>query len=136
MYTARPIRIEDQKPQRAKDLRHPESPANCRAVGDILALVGDKWSVMIIIRLDDGARRFSEIRRSISGISQRSLTLTLRGLEREGLLTRTVFPTNPPQVEYELTGLGHSLGRVVRSLGAWARKHQAEMQAARNQFVG
>ena len=91
---------------------------------------------MIIVRLGDGAMRFSEIKRSIGGISQRSLTLTLRGLEREGLLTRTVFSTTPPQVEYELTALGRSLGEVVQPLGAWAREHRDEMQDARTKFTG
>lgn len=136
MYTNAPLTTESRKPKRAKDLRHVESPADCRAVGDVLALVGDKWSVMIIVRLGDEPMRFSEIKRSIGGISQRSLTLTLRGLEREGLLTRTVFSTIPPKVEYELTALGRSLWKVVQLLGAWAREHRDEMQAARGQFTG
>jgi DNA-binding HxlR family transcriptional regulator len=134
MYTDALVTTKKQKPKRAKDLRHLESPTDCRAVGDVLALIGDKWSVMIIVGLGDGPMRFSEIKRSIGGISQRSLTLTLRGLEREGLLTRTVFPTTPPQVEYELTALGRSLGKVVQPLGAWAREHRDETQAARSRF--
>ena len=76
---------------------------DCRAVNSILARVGDKWSILIIVLLGDGPKRFNEIRRTVSGISQRMLTLTLRGLVRDGLVTRTVVPTTPPRVDYELT---------------------------------
>ncbi len=123
------------KPKRAKDhLLHSASPENCRAVGAVLALIGDKWSVMIIVELGDGPMRFSEIKRTIGSISQRMLTLTLRGLEREGLVTRTVFPTTPPQVEYKLTVLGQSLWQVVQPLGTWAWDHMAETARAREAF--
>ena len=108
--------------------------ADCRAVSTVLARVGDKWSVLIVSLLGDGPRRFSEIKRMVGGISQRMLTLTLRGLERDGLVTRTVFPTVPPRVDYELTELGHSLWRPVEALGAWARAHQGEIEAARRRF--
>ncbi len=126
--------IDQSKLKRAQGLQHPESPAECRAVGSVLALVGDKWSVMIIVKLGDGPMRFSEIKRSISGISQRSLTLTLRGLEREGLAIRTVLPTTPPRVDYALTTLGRSLLKVVQPLAVWAREHREEMHNARNEF--
>ncbi len=107
---------------------------DCRAVSEILARVGDKWSVLIVMLLGAGPKRFNEIKREIGGISQRMLTLTLRGLERDGLLTRTVFPTVPPRVDYELTDLGRSLWRPVEALGIWARANQAEIQAARTRF--
>ena len=86
--------------------------------------------------LFDGPKRFNEIRRSIGDISQRMLTLTLRALERDGLVTRTVFPTVPPRVDYELTDLGRGLSQPVIALGMWAREHQAEIEAARARFDG
>lgn len=107
---------------------------SCRPVTDILSRVGDKWSVMIVMLLGPGPRRFNEIRRAINGISQRMLTLTLRGLERDGLVTRTVFPTIPPRVDYELTGLGQSLRRPIDALGEWAFANRDEIDAARARF--
>jgi DNA-binding HxlR family transcriptional regulator len=109
-------------------------PADCRAVSDVLARVGDKWSVLIVTRLGNGPRRFNELRRAIGGISQRMLTLTLRGLERDGLITRTAFPTIPPRVDYALTALGRDLLRPVSALGAWAIRNQARIARARAQF--
>jgi DNA-binding HxlR family transcriptional regulator len=106
---------------------------DCRAVSSVLARVGDKWSVLIIVLLSNGSKRFTEIKRTIGGISQRMLTLTLRGLERDGLVKRTQFPTIPPRVVYELTPLGRSLGKAVKPLGEWAQghiKHIARAQAA------
>ena len=111
-------------------------PTDCRAIGDILARVGDKWSVLVVSRLGEGPVRFNELRRSIGGISQRMLTLTLRGLERDGLITRTVFPTIPPRVDYELTALGRDLLVPVSALGAWAIRNQAKIARAREQFDG
>ena len=108
--------------------------SDCRAVSSVLARVGDKWTVLIVALLGDGPKRFNEIKRMVGGISQRMLTLTLRGLERDGLVTRTVFPTVPPRVDYELTALGRSLWRPVEALGAWARANQAEIAAARRRF--
>jgi DNA-binding HxlR family transcriptional regulator len=99
-----------------------------------LARVGDKWSVFVIMLLGDGPRRFNEIKRMVGGISQRMLTLTLRGLERDGLVTRTVFPTIPPRVDYELTDLGRGLWQPVEALGKWARDHQTEIEDARARF--
>ena len=107
---------------------------DCRAVSSVLARVGDKWSVLIIVLLGDGTKRFNEIKRMVGGISQRMLTLTLRGLERDGLVKRTIFPTIPPRVEYELTGLGRSLWAAVEPLGSWAQAHVADIQKARDRF--
>ena len=114
--------------------RHKGLPSDCRAVSDVLARVGDKWSVLVVTRLGGGSLRFNELRRSIGGISQRMLTLTLRGLERDGLITRTVFPTVPPQVEYALTALGRDLLQPVSALGDWALRNQAKIARARDQF--
>jgi DNA-binding HxlR family transcriptional regulator len=106
----------------------------CRAVNSVLARVGDKWSVLIIMLLGDGTKRFNEIKRLVGGISQRMLTLTLRGLERDGLITRTMFPTIPPRVDYELTDLGRSLWAAVEPLGLWARDHVPDIHKAREKF--
>src|ERR1017187_4733662 len=111
--------------------RYTHLPADCRAISDVLARAGDKWSVLVVSRLGSGSMRFNELRRSIGGISQRMLTLTLRGLERDGLVTRTVFPTVPPRVDYELTDLGRGLWQPVEALGKWARDHQTEIEDAR-----
>jgi DNA-binding HxlR family transcriptional regulator len=107
---------------------------DCRGVASVLARVGDKWSVFVIMMLGDGPKRFNELKRMVGGISQRMLTLTLRGLERDGLVTRTVFPTIPPRVDYELTDLGHGLSQPVKSLGEWAMSHQDQIEAARARF--
>jgi DNA-binding HxlR family transcriptional regulator len=107
---------------------------DCRAVSSVLARVGDKWSVLIIVLLGDGPKRFNEIKRMVGGISQRMLTLTLRGLERDGLVKRTQFPTIPPRVDYELTQLGRSLWDAVEPLGEWARGHVTHITKARALF--
>ena len=112
---------------------HPDH-ADCRGVASILSMVGDKWSVFVIMMLHDGPKRFNELKRMIGGISQRMLTLTLRGLERDGLVTRTVFPTIPPRVDYELTDLGRGLAMPVMALGEWAKTHQGEIEGARTRF--
>jgi len=109
---------------------------DCRAVSEVLARVGDKWTVLVVSALGDGPKRFNELRRALGSISQRMLTLTLRGLERDGLVTRTVFPTIPPRVDYELTKLGRSLLDPVSTLGLWARRNRAAIQAARARFDG
>jgi DNA-binding HxlR family transcriptional regulator len=90
--------------------------------------------MLIVMILSDGSKRFSELKRSIDGISQRMLTLTLRGLERDGLVSRTVTPTIPPRVDYELTELGCSLREPVRALGDWAIEHIACIRAAQERF--
>jgi len=109
-------------------------PGDCRAVSEVLDRVGDKWSVLVVVMLGNGPKRFNELRRSIATISQRMLTLTLRGLERDGLVTRTVFPTIPPRVDYELTDLGRSLLKPVDALDRWAREHHATIVRARERF--
>lgn len=106
----------------------------CRALTSILALVGDKWTVLIVVLLGDGPKRFNEIRRLVGAISQRMLTFTLRGLERDGLVTRTVFPTTPQRVDYALTKLGSTLWEAVEPLGSWARAHVSEILTSREQF--
>jgi DNA-binding HxlR family transcriptional regulator len=115
---------------------HIHVPTDCHTVTEILSRVGDKWSVQVVVQLGEGSKRFNELRRIVSGISQRMLTLTLRGLERDGLVTRTVYPTIPPRVEYKLTGLGCSLLKTVRSLGAWAIENRDEILEARRRFDG
>lgn len=106
----------------------------CLAVRDVLDRVGDKWSVLLIGALIDGPRRFNALRREVQGISQRMLTLTLRGLERDGLVLRTVHPTTPPAVEYALSELGRTLQEPMTALAAWAQAHREEIQAARERF--
>ena len=113
---------------------HDRNSTDCRAVSRVLARVGDKWSVLIIVLLGDGPKRFNEIKRMVGGISQRMLTLTLRGLERDGLVTRTIFPTIPPRVDYELTRLGRSLWKAVEPLGAWAQGHLRDIRTAQEKF--
>ena len=106
----------------------------CKAVAPVLQRIGDKWSILVVMTLAGGTHRFNEMKREIEGISQRMLTLTLRGLERDGLVTRTVYPTVPPRVDYELTALGHSLRGPVTALGQWAQDNRVEMQASQRRF--
>ncbi len=105
-------------------------PRDCRKVSPVLARIGDKWSVLVIMILCSKSRRFNELKRDIDGISQRMLTLTLRNLERDGLVVRTVTPSLPPRVDYELTDLGRSLSSPVRALGQWAFTHHEVIEAA------
>lgn len=109
-------------------------PGDCRPVGEILARVGDKWTVLVVTRLGAGSLRFSELRRQLFGISQKMLTTTLRGLERDGFVTRTVTPTIPPRVDYELTDLGRDLLVPVAELGQWAIRNRERVESARKQF--
>ena len=103
-------------------------------MSDILQRVGDKWTVLVVGKLGDGPMRFNELRTAVGGISQKMLTTTLRGLERDGFVTRTVFPTIPPRVDYELTDLGYELLEPVNALGEWARKNTGRVNAARARF--
>ena len=105
--------------------------AICGAMGDILNRIGDKWSVMVVGHLTKKTMRFNELRHSIGGISQRMLTLTLRNLERDGLVTRTVFPEIPPRVEYQLTELGRTLTDPLDTLWNWAAHHMGAVTEAR-----
>ena len=111
-----------------------EAPGACQAVTSILSRVGDKWTVLVVMMLAGGPRRFNELKRLVGGVSQRMLTLTLRGLERDGMVTRTVFPTVPPQVEYALTPLGQSLRVPLEGLGTWAFAHLPVVEQARQAF--
>ena len=104
---------------------------DCRAVADILSRIGDKWTVFVVRSLADGPRRFTEIKHLINGISQRMLTLTLRGLERDGFVTRTVTPTIPPRVDYELTEIGRTLIEPLNTIGEWAATHRQQVEDAR-----
>jgi DNA-binding HxlR family transcriptional regulator len=113
---------------------HKHVHGECLAVREVLNRVGDKWSVLVVALLGDGKKRFSELRRAIEGISQRMLTLTLKGLERDGLITRTMYPTIPPRVEYELTELGRSLLIPITGLGVWASQNRERIQAARDRY--
>lgn len=109
-------------------------PEDCRAVSEVLSRVGDKWTVLVVSTLGEGPKRFNELRKALGSISQRMLTLTLRALERDGLVTRTVFPTVPPRVDYALTRLGRSLLDPVSTLGLWARHNRAAITDARRKF--
>lgn len=109
-------------------------PSACQTVTEVLSRVGDKWSMQVVMSLGDGAMRFNALRRGIAGISQRMLTRTLRNLERDGLVSRTVTPTVPPRVDYALTALGRSLVAPVGVLGAWAVANREAISAARIRF--
>jgi DNA-binding HxlR family transcriptional regulator len=111
-----------------------QEPEGCTTVREVLNRVGDKWSVLVIKLLGDGTKRFTELQRAIEGISQRMLTLTLRQLERDGLILRTVYPTVPPRVEYALTELGRTLLEPVMALAAWADTHRPDIEAARRGY--
>lgn len=106
----------------------------CSRFSSVLSLIGDKWTVMIVLTLIERSRRFNDIKRTIGGISQQMLARTLRALERDGMVTRTVHPTVPPQVEYALTELGGSLAGPIRELGHWAGAHIAEIEGKRSAF--
>jgi DNA-binding HxlR family transcriptional regulator len=116
------------------DNRIEHDPGNCMLVVDVLARVGSKWSILIIGALGQGPRRFSELKRDVQGISQRMLTLTVRGLERDGLIERTVTPSIPPRVDYALTELGRSLLTPVSALAEWASENRTAVERARVAF--
>jgi DNA-binding HxlR family transcriptional regulator len=103
----------------------------CRTLAQTLARVGDKWSMMTIVSLEDDEMRFNALRRRISGISQKMLTATLRGLERDGYVARRVTPTKPASVFYSLTPLGREALEPVRALAAWTLSRMGTIQAAR-----
>lgn len=108
--------------------------ADCRAVSEILSRVGDKWTIQVIVALRSGSQRFNGIKRCVGGISQQMLTRTLKTLERDGMVERTVRHTTPPQVEYMLTPLGHSLSETARHLAGWAADHQRVIADNRLQY--
>jgi DNA-binding HxlR family transcriptional regulator len=122
------------KPKLKRPAELEYTPSNCHA-RDVLARVGDTWSVYVIHILGDAKTlRFSELRREVDGISQRMLTVTLRGLERDGLVIRTVYPEIPPRVEYSLTPLGVTLRQLIRGMVEWAGDHLGEVDAARSSY--
>ncbi|MEU3354786.1 helix-turn-helix domain-containing protein [Streptomyces sp. NPDC037389] len=115
------------------EIRQWDAREGCE-VRQILDRVADKWSLLVIALLDRRSLRFSELRREIDGISQRMLTVTLRQLERDGLVLRTVHPVVPPRVDYELTPLGVTLHDTIRALVVWTEEHQTEVAAARASY--
>jgi DNA-binding HxlR family transcriptional regulator len=118
-------------------VRAPEAASStepCRAQVETLSRIGDKWTVMVVGALSTGPLRYNEIGRRVEGISQRMLTLTLKGLEEDGLVTRTMYPTIPPRVDYELTELGRKLIVPLRALADWARENRPAILAAREAF--
>ncbi|HUQ53311.1 MAG TPA: helix-turn-helix domain-containing protein [Gammaproteobacteria bacterium] len=114
-------------------MKDPSNPV-CRTISTLLSRIGDKWTVLVVTSLGSGSRRFNELRREIPSVSQRMLTLTLRNLERDGLVRRTVTPTIPPRVDYELTEMGHSLLKPVTALSNWALNHVDEIHGAQSRF--
>ncbi len=102
--------------------------ADCRRVGDILARVGDKWTILLLMAIGDRRMRFGELHRAINGISQRMLTVTLRNLEHDGILIRTVYPTVPLRVEYELSDRGRSLKLALAPIGKWVMENQTDIE--------
>lgn len=116
------------------DFPTPGEGDDCGMVREILDLVGDKWTLYIIATLKDGPVRFNELRRRIDGISQRMLTINLRGLERDGLVKRTLFPTVPPRVDYELTEVGRTLLAPVMALVMWASSNRENIRSARVRY--
>ena len=109
-------------------------PGDCRRIAPVLQRVGDKWTILVVMALGAGPLRFNELRRRVEGISQRMLTLTLRGLERDGFVGRTMYPTIPPAVSDELTGMGPSLLDPIGALGGWVRENLPAIEAARARF--
>jgi DNA-binding HxlR family transcriptional regulator len=109
--------------------QHPLS--DCHRVGDILARIGDKWTILLLMALGDQRMRFGELNRAINGISQRMLTVTLRNLEHDGILIRTVYPTIPPRVEYELSDRGRSLKLALAPIGKWVMENRADIEETR-----
>jgi DNA-binding HxlR family transcriptional regulator len=114
--------------------RGDEDPAVCTAISDLLARIGDKWSLLIVSTLGDGSLRFNELRRSIDDISQKMLASTLKVLERDGLVSRTVIPRVPPQVDYALTDLGRELLQPVSALAEWTAANTPRIMAARADY--
>jgi DNA-binding HxlR family transcriptional regulator len=110
------------------------SPDERRAFADILARIGDKWTVLVVGVLAHGPMRYSQISKLVEGVSQRMLTLTLKSLERDGVVTRTVYPTNPPRVDYELTERGKTLIVPLHLLWAWAQANRTAIESTRRDF--
>ena len=114
-------------------MKDPSSPV-CRTISSLLQRIGDKWTVLVVQTLGEGPRRFNQLRREIPSVSQRMLTLTLRNLERDGLVSRTVTPSIPPRVDYELTELGQSLREPISALADWALDNVGAIHRAQARF--
>lgn len=114
-------------------MKDPQNPV-CQTISGLLQRIGDKWSVLVVQTLGDGSRRFNELRREIPTVSQRMLTLTLRNLERDGLVSRTVTPSIPPRVDYELTKLGRSLQEPISGLVRWSMDNVGAIHAAQDRY--
>ena len=114
-------------------MKDPSNPV-CRTISTVLARIGDKWTVLVVTTLGEGPRRFNELRREIPSVSQRMLTLTLRNLERDGLVSRTVTASIPPRVDYALTEMGRSLLKPVNALAEWAIDNVETIHAAQARF--
>ena len=114
-------------------MKDPSSPV-CRTISTLLSRIGDKWTVLVVQTLGQGPRRFNELRREIPSVSQRMLTLTLRNLERDGLVSRTVTPSIPPRVDYALTELGRSLQKPICGLATWALDNVGAIHEAQARF--
>ena len=114
-------------------MKDPSNPV-CRTISTLLSRIGDKWTVLVVSTLGEGPKRFNELRREIPSVSQRMLTLTLRNLERDGLVSRTVTPSTPPRVDYALTDLGRSLQRPIQALADWALGNVATIHEAQSRF--
>ncbi len=118
----------------ASATRQPAHAGRCAIVAPVLSRIGDKWSMLVVVLLGPGPRRFNELKRAVEGVSQRMLSLTLRRLERDGLVRRTVTPTVPPRVDYALTDLGQSLRHAVDGLAGWAIANHEAMAAAQCRY--
>jgi DNA-binding HxlR family transcriptional regulator len=116
-------------------MKDPSNPV-CRTISTLLSRIGDKWTVLVVVTLSQGSKRFNELRREIPSVSQRMLTLTLRNLERDGLVSRTVTPSIPPRVDYALTELGHSLQKPIMALSDWALDNVVMIHEAQARFDG
>ena len=114
-------------------MKDPSNPV-CRTISTLLSRIGDKWTVLVVQTLGSGSKRFNELRREIPSVSQRMLTLTLRNLERDGLVSRTVTPSIPPRVDYALTELGQSLQKPICGLATWAMDNVESIHAAQARF--
>ena len=114
-------------------MKDPTNPV-CRTISTLLSRIGDKWTVLVVTSLGEGSKRFNELRREIPSVSQRMLTLTLRNLERDGVVSRAVTPSIPPRVDYALTELGHSLLKPVAALSDWALEHVEAIHSAQAEF--
>jgi DNA-binding HxlR family transcriptional regulator len=116
-------------------MKDPSNPV-CRTISTLLSRIGDKWTVLVVVTLSQGSKRFNELRREIPSVSQRMLTLTLRNLERDGLVSRAVTPSIPPRVDYALTELGHSLQKPIMALSDWALDNVVKIHEAQARFDG